>query len=143
MFEFISKFAPSFSTKSSKSRFDDRFISRLDEKMKIEILRTFWCDEGSISKNGKIVGKSKSLKLIKQLKNLHDSLGIETTIWIDRKSKNYALYIKKNKYNILRFSAIGFGNGIVTRGSFIGLKKNEVFNKLYGPVISLTPRRNR
>ncbi len=135
VFDFLHNFAISFST-ISETGFREEFLSLLSKNLKIELLRTFWCDEGSVAKDGKIVGKSKSLRIIHQLKNLHESLGIKTSIWRDNTSKIYGLYIKKNKRNIKLFSKIGFGNGIVTRGKFIGLKKNKVLVKLYGPVIS-------
>ncbi len=104
--------------------------------MKTEFLRAFWEDEGCISKNGAISGKSKSETVITQLVRLHREFGIDCSIWKDNISKNFAIYVKKNKNNIRKFNKIGFGDGLVTSGFFIGEKKANIFKMLYGQHIS-------
>jgi hypothetical protein len=122
IYEFLHNFATSFST-SKGAMFKGELITQLSKDLIIELLKTFWCDEGGISVNGKIVGKTKSLNLLYQLKCMHESLGLVVSLWKDRKSSNYALYIRKSKRNIKTFSKIGFAHGVVTRGKFKGLKE--------------------
>jgi len=130
LFNRILQSLPEYSTAKENCRLKP-WILNLSSKLKSEFLRAFWDDEGCIDINGKIHGKSKSKKVIKQLKEIHASLGIKTSIWRDNTSNNYALYIKKDPLNIKKFSLTGFKHGIICRGKNIGKLKKEVFHEYY------------
>jgi len=126
----LHKYIPNYSTSSKKCELRP-WIFELPRQLKIEFLRAFWLDEGCVSADGKIHGKSKSKKVIEQIVKLHESLGIECSIWKDNTSKNFAIYIHKKNENIQKFSKIGFGSGIVTRGKYLGERKQKVFSDIF------------
>lgn len=126
----LHRYMPVYST-SSKNSILPKWILALPEDLKIEFLRAFWCDEGCIASDGKIHGKSKSRRIIEQIASLHKSLGIDCTIWKDNVSKNFAVYVKKKSSNVEKFSKIGFGNGVITRGRYIGESKQNLFLNIY------------
>ena len=95
---------------------------------KLISLKTFWDNEGSISKSGKLTADLKNLKLINQLSKLHQEFRID--YYISKYWKNgwaYKLILSKNKNNYDRFVKLGlFSDSIVTKGVFMGKKKLEV-----------------
>jgi len=124
----LNNYIINYSTSSPYCSINKNII--ISNYLKKIFLRCFWADEGCIDINNKIHGKSKSLKIIKQLQRLHFSLGIKTSIWKDNTSNNYALYVLRSKNNLNKFAEIGFGNGIITRGFYIGLEKQKVFENM-------------
>ena len=128
--EFLRGYIKNYSTSNENSSLDKLTPLLKTDALKIEFLRCFWCDEGCIDARNQIHGKSKSLRIIKQLKHLHNAFDIGTSIWRDNTSEVYALYIKKSKENLKRFSEIGFGNGVVAKGYNIGLKKESLFKNV-------------
>jgi len=124
--EDLLKYSPSYSTSDGVSL--PKGVSRRREFI-LTFLRAFWEDEGSIDHVGRLTTKSKSWRLIYSVRRLHRSLGIHCSIWHDRRSSVYVIYIKKKFENFRRFQEeIGFDKSIVTRGKFVGLRKNVIFN---------------
>lgn len=104
--------------------------------MKIELLRAFWNDEGSISANGRLSADSRSKKIIDQLISIHKQFGLnlnKTKYFVSRKPM-YKIYLSKTKENTAKFIRLGlFTFSIVGRGQNKGKLKiavtKEALNK--------------
>ena len=95
------------------------------KKLKIEFLRTFWDNEGSISKESRLRGSSNSFHVINQLNRIHEELGFETNIYKDKHNLNinYILSLNKNIRNLKKFYKYKlFTDSIANRGDFCGMK---------------------
>ncbi len=69
-------FSPSYST-SKETTIVPNSIVNGDVNCKVEFLKAFWEDEGSISAVGRIMGDLKSEKVIKEIVKLHNQLGLK------------------------------------------------------------------
>src|SRR3989344_1271564 len=122
------RYTPSYSTSNPYSKIPDEVMSS-SKRIKLEFLRTFWNNEGSISKEGVLRGYSNSVKVIEQLKKLHQELGFKTKIYLD-KSKDkvcYILRLSKSLENTQKFYDNKlFTKSIVTKGDFKGRYKINV-----------------
>lgn len=100
------------------------------KKLKIEFLRTFWDNEGSISKESRIRGSSNSFRVINQLNRIHEELGFETNIYKDKRNLNinYILSLNKNIRNLKKFYKYKLFTdySLITRGVFNGMKKMDI-----------------
>ncbi|MBU0628854.1 MAG: hypothetical protein KKC75_06710 [Nanoarchaeota archaeon] len=127
----LMKYFKSFST-SDKMCFIPSIILN-NNKFKTIILRAFWENEGSISKDGKLSADLMNLKIIKQLSRLHNELGIKHSI--SRYWKNgwaYKLFLSRSKENYKRFLDYNlFLKSIATKGYFIGDKKIDVLKEYF------------
>ena len=122
------RYSPSYSTSSKLVKVPYQIMNGPKE-IKINFLRTFWDNEGSISKEGKLRGSSNSKKVISQLNKIHKDLKFKTKIYQDnsKTSTSYILSISKNMDNLKRFYKYQlFTDSIVTNGKFKGLNKINV-----------------
>ncbi len=126
-------YTPSYST-SNKSALVPNGIIKGGKRIQLIFLRTFWDDEGSISRNGILQGCLKSDIVINQLANLHTKLGFKIKIYVDRSKKepSYILRISKTKDNLDKFYKYRlFTNSIATKGYFKGMKKIDILKNAY------------
>ncbi len=128
VYEDLMLYAPTYSTSNDSAALPQQILNA-SRGIKIEFLRAFWEDEGSISKNRRLMADCKNKTVIMQLAELHKELGFtygicryrEPTGWM------YKLYLLKKKENLERFYRYKlFDKSIVTHGSFIGKRKIEV-----------------
>lgn|SRR3989344_5090266 len=120
-------FSNSFSTKQEIGI--PKEILNGNETIRSSFLKAFWNDEGSVSCNGNVTGGSKSKRMIFDLKDLHKSLGVECTNYVDNKTCVNILRIRKN--SLIHFSQkIGFDYSIITKGKNIGRLKKDVLNEI-------------
>jgi len=121
----------SFSTSNNKCLIPSILLN--NDNYKNIILRAFWENEGSISKDGKLSSDLKSRKVMKQLSRLHHELGLKH--YISRYWKNgfaYKLILNKNKENYQRFIELGlFAKAKVNKGYFKGKKKIEALKEYF------------
>ena len=100
--------------------------------MKVEFLRGFWKDEGSIDFQGRLTGDSRSAKIIEQLILLHQALGFSVgkCMYMEEGKPMYKIYVRKTPESLLRFWTFKlFKHSIVTRGYYKGFKKIDVVVK--------------
>lgn len=129
-FHDLLSYLPTYSTRKPDCCLG-KWLFKLPTNLKMEFLSAFWDDEGCISKDGKIYGKSKSKKVIEELILLHKLLGVNCSLWKDNTSQNFAIYVHKDVNSIKNFSKVGFRHGVISRGDFKGMKKIDVFHELY------------
>ena len=79
IYEDLLKYSKSYSTSNKKCLIPKEIIEG-KKIFKIQILRSFWENEGSISAKGRLSADLKSSNVIKQLSQLHDEFGIEHKI---------------------------------------------------------------
>jgi hypothetical protein len=115
-----------FSTSSKECIIPNSLID--DDSYKLILLRAFWENEGSISKSGKLSADLKNFKVINQLSDFHNSLGLNN--YISKYWKNgwaYKLILSQDKNNYLKFIRLKlFSKAIVTKGYYKGKKKFDV-----------------
>ncbi len=103
-------------------------IENSSKAVKIAFLKAFWNDEGSISDYGNLTGGSKSAQMIADLAQMHRSLGINCSTYIDKITGVSILRIKKESFYTF-YQKIGFDYGTVTKGHNIGKLKKEILEK--------------
>lgn len=124
------KYTPSYSTSSELANVPEEIVN--NKKILIEFLRTFWDDEGSISKSGVLQGCLKSNSIIDKLYFIHKNLGFDVRKYIDKSKEepSYILRILKTKENLNRFYEFKlFTHSIATRGYFKGMKKIDILRQ--------------
>jgi len=121
----------SFSTSDPRCSIPSLILD--DARFKIIILRAFWENEGSISKEGKLSADLINFKVIKQLSNLHNEFGLKHNISKYWKNKwAYKLFLSRSKENYQRFLDLNLlSKANVTRGHFIGRKKIDVLKEYF------------
>lgn len=127
--EYFLKISHSYSTSDCvgvpKIIFDAR-----DPEIKLEFLRAFWADEGSVyHKYLRIIGSSKSGKMIRDLQKLHKGFGVKTNICFSILKNDYTLAIYSLRDALLFQKLINFGDAIVTRGYNKGKLKKDVLKE--------------
>lgn len=123
---------PTFSTKSEDCVLPRPFFELTSERIEAS-LRTFWEDEGCVTIQGEILGKTSNPKLRDQLLLLHTTIAIQCGKFIDRAGNAYGLRVKISKSNLLNFDAkVGFRKSIITRGIYVGINKRQPFNEIHG-----------
>ncbi|MFC1696825.1 LAGLIDADG family homing endonuclease [Nanoarchaeota archaeon] len=124
IYEDLNSYVPDYST--HKSKLPLKIL--INNNYKIIILRSFWENEGSISKDGRLSADSMNEILINQLSRLHNDFGISHKIckyWKNRWA--YKLYLHKNMENYSIFNKLKlFDKSIVTKGAFVGQRKRKV-----------------
>jgi len=127
IFEDLLKYIPSYH--SLKANLPPEIIGGKRD-YKLIALRSFWDNEGSIGKNGRLMADLKNFELIQELSQLHSDFKVDH--YISRYWKNgwaYKLVLNQNKENYSRFETLEFfSDSIVTKGKFIGRRKLEVLN---------------
>ncbi len=97
------------------------------------LLRSFWDNEGSISKSGKLSADLKNENVIKQLSRLHNYLKLNH--YISRYWKSgwaYKIILNKSRQNYMRFIDLGlFSDSIICKGIFAGKKKRDILQKYF------------
>lgn len=125
------KYFDSFSTSNTRCFIPSLILN--NDKFKIILLRAFWENEGSISKDGKLSADLVNLKVIKQLSNLHNKFKLKHNISKYWKNKwAYKLFLSRSKENYQRFLKLNlFSKARVTKGYFIGRKKVDVLREYF------------
>ena len=121
----------SFSTSNNKCLIPSIILN--NDNFKIIILRAFWENEGSISKDGKLSSDLKNYEVIKQLSKSHNYFGLKH--YISRYWKNgfaYKLILNKNKENYQKFIELGlFSKSKVNKGYLKGKKKIDALKEYF------------
>lgn len=100
-----------------------------NNEIQAEFLKAFWSDEGSISARGNLTGSSKSRQMIIDLMEMHKSMGIDCTSYVDKITGVSVLRVRKQ--SLKDFSKkLGFGFGIVSKGHYVGKTKQEVLEEI-------------
>jgi len=108
----------------------------------VEIVRAFWEDEGSTSRDGNVTGAIKNRRLHNQLLLIHEKLGIDVSPYKDRVNQMFGIYVRRRDANLQRFDRIvGFRKAIVTQGFNIGALKKSVLSKYLDRVENSESRR--
>ena len=131
VFEDLKKYFVSFSTANDKIVIPKE-IMNAKEEIKLEFLKSFFEDEGSISHKGRIMGDLKSEKIIKQIINLLNEFGLEFRLCKYNQYTGYMwkIYLPKNKENLEKFYKLGlFEKSIITHGYNIGKKKLDILKE--------------
>ncbi|MBD3252296.1 hypothetical protein GF386_01020 [Candidatus Pacearchaeota archaeon] len=131
MLEDLMNYFESYST-SNQNITVPTIIMNGKSKIKIEFLKAFFEDEGSISKEWRIMGDSKSKKIIYQVGTLLNEFGFKFRICKYREYTGhmYKLYLHKNKENLILFKKLGlFEKAYVTHGKNKGRKKLDVLKE--------------
>lgn len=124
-FQFVKRFSPEFST--SKNIGVPVEIMNAENKTKGSFLQAFWADEGSIDYRGRLLGSSKSIKMIYDLVEMHKGFGINCKERLNKNNRAHSIVVKRNASNYLKFyKKIGFGKAIVKAGYNLGKYKQEV-----------------
>lgn len=104
-----------------------------DGKIKLEFLKAFWEDEGSISARGRIMADLKNKKIINQLIKIHREFGLplRLTKYTVHTGEMYKVYLAKTNENLKLFSDLGlFDKAVITHGENVGKKKSEVLRTI-------------
>lgn len=144
IYEDLTRYMESFSTSNKNCIIPSKIIG-YNKPYKIEILKAFWENEGSVSKEGALSADLKSLKVIKQLSKLHDDFGLKHNIskyWANGWA--YKLFLSKTKENYQKFLNLKlFEKADVTKGYNIGKKKLEVLKDYFNIKFSSTIIKSR
>ena len=131
IYDDLMRYFKSYSTSDNKCSILAEILK--NENFSLIILRAFWENEGSISKEGKLSADSKSYKVIKQLSKLHNKFWLKHNIskyWENGWAYKLSLY--KTKKNYKRFIDLQlFSKSRVTKGYFKGKKKIDVLKEYY------------
>ncbi|MBI4158643.1 LAGLIDADG family homing endonuclease [Candidatus Woesearchaeota archaeon] len=133
LYQDVKKYSSSYSTRDMK-HIPFKILNG-NKNIKLEFLRAFWEDEGSITvKNRfKISADLKSYTFIRQLGTLHKQLGIDYGIseYTQKDQQYYKLFLKVNRNNIKKFFDLGLFNlSIVSKGENAGLRKSYILNRI-------------
>jgi hypothetical protein len=130
IFEDLKKYFNSYSTKNVSKIPTE--IMNSSKNIKLEFLRAFWEDEGSITANGRLMADQKNKRIIHQLIKLHKkfNLNLKLCKYNDYTGTMYKIYLLKNKDNLINFYNLNlFDKSTVTRGKNIGKKKIMVLKE--------------
>ena len=131
LFEDLKRYFSSYSTKDVSPI--PKEIMDSSKEIKLEFLRAFWEDEGSISFNGRLMADQKNEVIIRQLIEIHKDFGLNLKLcsYKDYTGMMYKIYLSKNKDNLVRFYNLNlFDKSTVTRGKNLGKDKKEVLKKI-------------
>ena len=131
LYEDLMNYFKSYSTSNQNIKIPKRIMNS-SKKIKIEFLKSFFEDEGSISATGRLAGDLKSYKIINQLGILLKEFGFKFGIckYLEPTGYMYKIYFYKNKENFDKFIKYGFfEKAIVTHGKNKGKKKIMVLKK--------------
>lgn len=125
------KYSPSYSTSKYKTSIPLEIMTG-NKQIKIEFLRAFWEDEGSISSLGRIMGDLNSKKIINQIIQIHNELGLNFKLveYYKNDTPTYKIYLPKSKENLSLFYNLGlFDKSIITHGRNLGRRKIDVLKE--------------
>ena len=127
IYQDLKKYFKSYSTSSEDCIIPNEIMNG-PKSFKITMLRAFWENEGSVSKEGRLAADLKSLKVIHQLSQLHNEFGLKHNIAsYSHHGQMYKLYLSKTKENYQIFMDLGlFSKAMITKGFNKGKKKVEV-----------------
>tara|TARA_Y100000034_G_scaffold121221_1_gene165155 strand:- start:455 stop:955 length:501 start_codon:yes stop_codon:yes gene_type:complete len=131
LYDDLVRYIPSYST-SNKHIEIPSIIMNGKKVIKIEFLRSFFEDEGSISAKGIIAGDLKNKKIIYQIGHMLRELGFKFGIcsYEEYTGKMYKIYLYKNEENLKKFLELKlFDIAEVTKGENKGKKKIEVLKE--------------
>ena len=97
--------------------------------VKLEFLKSFWEDEGSISFDGRLMADLKNKKIIEQIGKLMENFGLKLKICRYKEPTGfmYKLYLSKSRSNLKRFLKLGFfEKSVITHGKNKGKKKLDI-----------------
>lgn len=122
------KYSLSYSTSKEETTIPKEILGG-NKEVKIEFLRAFWQDEGSISSIGRISGDLKSKKVINQIIDLHKEFGLNLKLikYLNKNGFIYKVYLLKSKENLERFCNLRlFDKSIITHSKNLGKRKFDV-----------------
>ena len=125
------RYTKSYSTSNMVTRIPKVIING-SKQIKLEFLRTFWDDEGSISGDGTLSGSSNSYTVIKLLAEIHNEFRFKNSIYKVKSQDKwiYVLRLRKNKKNLRTFYKNRlFTDSIVTQGYNYLQKKFDVLER--------------
>lgn len=131
VFEDLKKYFVSYSTANDKIVIPKE-IMNAKEEIKLEFLKSFFEDEGSISFGGRIMGDLKSEKIIKQIVKLLKEFGLEFRLCKYNQYTGYMwkIYLPKNKQNLEQFYKLGlFEKSVIVHGYNLGKKKLNILRE--------------
>lgn len=105
-------------------------VMNSDTGLLVQIVRAFWEDEGSTSREGNVTGAIKNIRLRNQLLLIHEKLGIDVSADKDRVNQMFGIYVRRGHGNLQRFDHfVGFRKAIVTQGLNTGALKRSVLSE--------------
>ncbi len=107
-------------------------IMNASNSIKLEFLRTFFEDEGSISSNYRIMGDLKSKVILQQIISMLKEFGLAFRFCRYKQYTGYMykIYLLKTKENLIRFYNLRlFNKAITTHGRNIGKRKLDVLKE--------------
>ncbi|HEV2121097.1 MAG TPA: hypothetical protein VGS11_13470 [Candidatus Bathyarchaeia archaeon] len=108
-------------------------VMNSDTGLLVQIVRAFWEDEGSTSREGNVTGAIKNIRLRNQILLIHQKLGIGVSPYKDGANQMFGIYVRRGHRNLQRFDhLVGFRKAIVTRGLNIGILKRSVLSEHLG-----------
>ena len=131
MYEDLLKYSSSYSTSKTETSIPE-LILKGNRDVKIEFLRAFWEDEGSISAVGRIMADLKSERVIKQIIVLQEERGLSFKLILYHKDNKelYKIYLPKSLENLEKFQDLNlFGNSIITHGVNSKRRKEDVLKE--------------
>jgi hypothetical protein len=131
LYEDLMNYFKSYSTSNPDIKIP-KMIMNSSKKIKIEFLKTFWEDEGSISAVGRLMADSKSYSIIQQLGKLLKEFNFKFGIcrYKEPTGYMYKIYLFKTKENLNLFLKLGlFEKAIITHGKNKGKKKLEILKE--------------
>jgi len=134
MHEDLMNYFPYFSTSNSLSIIPQK-IMNASKEIKLEFLRSFFEDEGSISFNGRISGDLRSKRILNQISDLLNEFNLNFKFCEYREDEGfmYKIYLPKSRENLELFLTLGlFEKSIITHGKNFGRKKIEVLKESIG-----------
>ena len=127
----LMKYFPSYSTSNQKISIPKEIMTA-NEKIKLEFLRTFFEDEGSIGHTGRIMGDLKSKLIIKQITKLLDQFKLPFGVsrYKEYTGYMYKIYLLKSRDNLEKFYNLKlFDKAKITHGKNMGRKKLDVLKE--------------
>jgi len=105
-------------------------VMNSDAEVLEQIVRAFWEDEGSTSREGNVTGAIKNIRLRNQLLEIHEKLGIDVSPYKDTVNQMFGIYVRRGHGNLRRFDhLVGFRKAMVTQGLNIATLKRSVLSK--------------
>jgi len=131
LYEDLMIYFESYSTSNQNIRIPNS-IMNAEKNIKLEFLRTFFEDEGSISSNYRIMGDSKSEVIIRQIINMLKEFELLFRLCRYKQYTGYMykIYLPKTKENLTKFYRLKlFDKAIITHGVNSGRKKLDVLKE--------------
>jgi len=131
IYEDLLRYSNSYSTSKEETSIPE-LIFKESRDIKLEFLRAFWEDEGSISAVGRIMADLKSERVIKQIMKLHEEFSLSFKLISYKKDDQcfYKIYLSKSQENLEKFYDLNlFGKSVITHGINAKRRKVEVLKE--------------